>query len=75
MSGIFPKISLLLVLSQINTIGSFVKVEISDFQTRFIMSSGFFALLTLARRTVKVENRSGMTFLCIGRRPTHFPVE
>ena len=31
-SGIYPKISLLPVLSQINTIASF---EISDFQTRF----------------------------------------
>ena len=34
-SGIYPKISLLPVLSQINTIASFVKVKISDFQTRF----------------------------------------
>ena len=34
-SGIYPKISLLLVLSQINTIVSFVKVKISYFQTRF----------------------------------------
>ena len=32
-SGIYPKISLLPVLSQINTIASFVKVKISDFQT------------------------------------------
>ena len=31
--GIYPKISLLPVLSQINTIASFVKVKISDFQT------------------------------------------
>ena len=38
----------------INTIASFVKVKISDFQTRFTRSSGFFAL--------KVENRSGLTF-------------
>ena len=30
-SGIYPKISLLPVLSQINTIASFVKVKISDF--------------------------------------------
>ena len=45
MSGIYPKISLLLVLSQINTIGSFIKVKISDFQTRFMMSSGSFGLL------------------------------
>ena len=34
----------------------------SDFQTCFMMSSGFFALLTLARHAVKVENRSGLTF-------------
>ena len=34
-SGIYPKISLLPMLSQINTIASFVKVKISDFQTRF----------------------------------------
>ena len=34
-SGIFPKISLLPLLSQINTIASFIKVKISDFQTRF----------------------------------------
>ena len=34
-SGIYPKISLLPVLSQINTIASFVKVKISYFQTRF----------------------------------------
>ena len=57
-SGIYPKISILLVLSQI----SFVKVKRSVFQTRFMMSSGFFALLTLARHAVKVENRSGLTF-------------
>ena len=60
-SGNYPKISLLLALSQINTIASFVKVKISHFQAHFTMSSGFFALLTLARRTVKVENRSGLT--------------
>ena len=53
-----PKISLLLVLSQI---------KISDFQTRFTMSC-FFALLTPARHAVKVENRSGRTFcVCIVR--------
>ena len=34
-SGIYPKISLLPVLSQINTIYSFIKVKISDFQTHF----------------------------------------
>ena len=48
-----PKISLLLVLSQINNIASFVKVKISDFQTHFTMSC-FFALLTPARHAVKV---------------------
>ena len=57
-SGIYHKISLLLVLSQINTIASFDKVKISDFQTCFTMSCGFFALLTPARHAVKVENRS-----------------
>ena len=35
MSGIYPKISLLPVLPQINAIASFIKVKISDFQTRF----------------------------------------
>ena len=35
MSGIYPKISLQPVLSQINTIASFIKVKISDFQTCF----------------------------------------
>ena len=35
MSGIYRKSSLLPVLSQINTIASFIKVIISDFQTRF----------------------------------------
>ena len=34
-TGVYPKISLLPVLSQINIIASFVKVKISDFQTRF----------------------------------------
>ena len=32
---IYPKISLLPMLSQISTIASFVKVKISDIQTRF----------------------------------------
>ena len=35
MSGIYPKISLLPVLSQIDSIAYFVKVKISDFQTCF----------------------------------------
>ena len=51
--GIYPKISLLPVLSQIDTIASFLKVKISDFQTRF---HDEYALLTLARHAVKVEN-------------------
>ena len=34
-SGIYPKTSLLPVLSQINTVASFVKVKVSDFQTCF----------------------------------------
>ena len=34
-SGIYSKISLLPVVSQIKTIASFVKAKISDFQTRF----------------------------------------
>ena len=72
--GIYPKISLLpVVLSQINTIASFVKVKISsDFQTRF---HDEYALPTPARHAVKVESRSGLTLLCIGRRLTHFPAE
>ena len=48
------------------TIDSSVKVKISDCQTRFTMSSGFFALVTPARHAVQVENRSGLT---------HFPAE
>ena len=68
--GIYPKISLLpVVQSQINTIPSFIKVKISsDFQTRF---HDEYALPTPARHAVKVENRSGLTLLCIGRRLTH----
>ena len=54
--------------ARINTITSFVLK--SDFQTRFTMSSGFFALLTPERHAIKVENRTG---LCIGQRLTHFP--
>ena len=38
-SGIYPKISLLPVLSQINTIAFFVKVKISYFQTRFHLAA------------------------------------
>ena len=71
MSGIYPKISLLPVLSHINTIASVVKVKISDFQTHFHSE---YALPTPARHAVKVEN-SGLTFLCIGWRLTHFLAE
>ena len=39
--GIYPKLSLLPVLSQINTISSFVKVIISDFQLASMMSMLF----------------------------------
>ena len=49
------------MLSDINTIASFIKVKISDFQSHFMMKSGFLALLTPARHAVKVENRSGLT--------------
>ena len=55
-SGICPKISFLPVLSQSNTITSFVKVKMSDFQTR-----DEYALLTPARHAVKVENGSELT--------------
>ena len=41
-------------------IGCFVKLKISDFQTRF---HDEYALLTPARHAVKVENRSRLTFL------------
>ena len=51
----FPKISLLPVLSQINTIVSFVKVKISDFQLASTMSNGF--LLILGN-----HDGSGLTF-------------
>ena len=34
-SGVYPKISLLPVLSQMNTIASFFQVKIFDFQTLF----------------------------------------
>ena len=54
MSGIYPKISLLPVLSQINTIASFVKVKISDFQTR----SGFLLLRAS-------HGGSGLTFFVL----------
>ena len=56
-SEIYPKISLLLVLSQINTIASFVNVKISDSQTRFTMSSGF--LLFYLRRDTLLKLRIG----------------
>ena len=52
-SGIYPKISLLPVLSQINTIASFLKVKISDFQTR-----GFLLLFKLRQ----LRTGAGLTF-------------
>ena len=61
MSGIYPKLSLLPVLSQINTIASFVKLIISDFQTRF---NDEYALPTWRGITVKVDNRSRLIFFC-----------
>ena len=67
-SGIYPKISLLPVLSQINTIASFFKSKYLIFKLVSTMSSGF--LLLPAR-----HDRSGLTFLCIGRRLTRFPAE
>ena len=54
------------------TIASFIKVKISDFPTRFHDED---ALPTPVRHAVKVENRSGLTFVCMGRRLTHFPAE
>ena len=56
-SGIYPKISLLPVLSQINTIASFVNVKISYFQSRSTMSSGFLLLPAS-------HDGSGLTFFC-----------
>ena len=58
-SGIYPKLSLLPVLSQINIIASFIKVIIPDFQTRF---NDEYALPTWRGTTVKVDNRSRLTF-------------
>ena len=74
-SGIYYKISLLPVLSQINTytVAYFVKVKIFDFQTHFTVSSGFFALLTPARDAVKVENRSGLIIFVHRAETDSFP--
>ena len=44
-SGTYPKISLLPVLLQINTIASFIKVKISYFKLSSTMSSGLLLLL------------------------------
>ena len=52
MSGIYPKMSLLPVLSKINTTASFVKVKIFDFQTRF---HDDYALPTQWRHVVKLR--------------------
>ena len=65
---IYPKISLLPGLSQINTIASFIKFKISDFQTRF---HNEYWLLTAPGKS----RRQRADFLCIGRRLTHYPVE
>ena len=56
-SGIYPKISILLVISQINNLASFIKVKISVFKLASTMSSGFLLLLTGV----------GQLFLCIVR--------
>ena len=55
-SGIYPKILLLPVLSQINTIVSFVKVKISCFHTRFHNELWFLLLL------LPSHNGSGLSF-------------
>ena len=55
-SGIYPKISLLPVLSQINSIASFVQVKISDYQTCL---HDEYALQTPARHTVKLKTGVG----------------
>ena len=67
-SGIYPKISLLPMLLQINTIASFFKVKRSDFKLASTMSSGFLLLPAS-------HDSSGLTFLCIGQRLTHYPAE
>ena len=56
-SGIYPKISLLPVLSQINTIASFVKVKILIFKLASTMSSDFL-LLSASHDGI------GLTFFC-----------
>ena len=48
-------------LAQINTIASFIKVIISDFQTCF---HDEYALPTSTRHAVKVENRSRLNYFC-----------
>ena len=55
--GIYPKISLLPVLSQINTTASLMSKYLI-FKLASTMSSGFFALVTPTRHAVKVENTS-----------------
>ena len=59
-NGINHKISLLLVLSQINTIASFTEVKISSnsLPQRVVAS----CCVIPAKHTVKVENRSGRLF-------------
>ena len=54
------QISLLPVLSQINTIASFVKVKICDFKLASTMSTGFLLLPAS-------HNGSGADFFCVYR--------
>ena len=62
MSGIIPKVHSH-PCSLINTVATFIKVKISDFQTRFHDEYLLFAaLLTPAKHAVKVENRSRQTY-------------
>ena len=59
-----PQISLLPMLSQFNTIASYIKVKIcilSCFHDEYRL---FAALPSLAIHSVKVKNRSGPLFLC-----------
>ena len=57
-SGNYIKISLLPILSQINTIAYFVKVKITDLLVCFQAEQWLLAsLLTWVRHAVKFENR------------------
>ena len=59
-SGIYPKMSLLLVLSQINPIASFVKSNYLISKLASTMSSGFLLLPAS-------HDGSGLTFFCVHR--------